>query len=175
MGLFTQVRVIIKTCFHGSISSASVSVRLSTLSSCCDITDLTLCAGCSAAAQLLQPLSEQLHLSLHFLVCVAVAVYRYGRALALSLYSCDPTWAQSGLGRLFLPASGLLAWLCCATSCWDRLQRPRVVQQQLWQLVLMGLVCLLDLSPVLQRLASCSWTSSAAPTLLFLQVPDLSL
>lgn len=61
---------------------------------------LTFRPGCSAAAHLLQSRSEQAHYSLFLLDYVGVAVYQYGCALALCLYSADSAWTQSMLGQV---------------------------------------------------------------------------
>lgn len=58
------------------------------------------CCRYSATAHLLQSHSEQVHYSLFLLEYVGVAVYQYGCALALCLYSSDSTWTQSMLGQV---------------------------------------------------------------------------
>ncbi|XP_027137184.1 membrane progestin receptor beta-like [Larimichthys crocea] len=128
--------------------------------------------SCSAAAHLLQSHSEPAHYSLFFLDYVGVAVYQYGCALALCLYSSDTAWMQSMLGQVFLPAAGLLAWLSCATCCYAKLRyrRPYPLHRKLCQVVPMGVAYLLDISPVAHRLTTCSWSSNAALPLHFLQV-----
>ncbi|XP_059213765.1 membrane progestin receptor beta-like [Centropristis striata] len=128
--------------------------------------------SCSAAAHLLQSHSERAHYSLFLLDYVGVAVYQYGCALALSLYSADPAWTQSMLGQVFLPAAALLAWLSCAACCYAKLRfrRPYPLHRKLCQVLPMGVAYLLDISPVAHRLATHSWTSSAALPLHVLQV-----
>uniref|UniRef100_A0A665WVB1 Progestin and adipoQ receptor family member 8 n=1 Tax=Echeneis naucrates TaxID=173247 RepID=A0A665WVB1_ECHNA len=74
---------------------------------------------CSAAAHLLR--AEQAHYWLFFLDCVGVAIYQYGCALALFLYSSDPTWTQSMLGKIFLPAATVLTWFSCITCYCSKL------------------------------------------------------
>uniref|UniRef100_A0A3B4XV09 Progestin and adipoQ receptor family member 8 n=1 Tax=Seriola lalandi dorsalis TaxID=1841481 RepID=A0A3B4XV09_SERLL len=120
------------------------------------------CACCSAVAHLLQSHSEHAHYSLFFLDYVGVAVYQYGCALALCLYSSD----------IFLPAAALLAWFSCATCCYAKLhfRRPYPLHRKLCQVVPMGVAYLLDISPVAHRLVTYSWTNSTALPLHFLQV-----
>lgn len=55
---------------------------------------------CSAAAHLLQPRSEPAHRSLVLVDRVGVAIYQYGCAVALCLYSVDAAWTQSVLGQV---------------------------------------------------------------------------
>ncbi|XP_035483648.2 membrane progestin receptor beta-like isoform X2 [Scophthalmus maximus] len=128
--------------------------------------------SCSAAAHLLQSRSEQAHHSLCLLDYVGVAVYQYGSALALCLYSSDSAWTQSMLGKVFLPAAALLAWLSCITCCYAKInfRRPYPTHRKLCQLVPMGVAYLLVINPVAHRLATCSWTNRSALPLHFLQV-----
>ncbi|XP_063336879.1 membrane progestin receptor beta-like isoform X1 [Pelmatolapia mariae] len=128
--------------------------------------------SCSAAAHLLQSHSEQAHYSLFFLDYVGVAVYQYGCALALCLYSSNTAWRQSMLGQVFLPAAALLAWLSCTACCYAKLRfrRPYPLHRKLCQLIPMGVAYLLDISPVAHRLATHNWTGSPALPLHFLQV-----
>ncbi|XP_047436984.1 membrane progestin receptor beta-like [Mugil cephalus] len=130
--------------------------------------------SCSAAAHLFQSHSEEAHYSLFFLDYVGVAVYQYGAALALGLYSSDSTWTQSIVGQVqvFLPAAAFLAWLSCATCCYAKLHFRRTfpLHRKLCQLVPMAVAYLLDISPVAHRLATHRWSSSPALTLHFLQV-----
>ncbi|XP_074481289.1 membrane progestin receptor beta-like [Sebastes fasciatus] len=129
--------------------------------------------SCSAAAHLLQSHSERSHYSLFFLDYVGVAVYQYGSALALCLYSSDAAWTQSMLGQVFLPAAALLAWFSCAACCYAKLRfrRPYPLRRKLCQVVPMGAAYLLDISPVAHRLAtSPRWTSSSGLQLHFLQM-----
>uniref|UniRef100_A0A3B4XSB6 Progestin and adipoQ receptor family member 8 n=1 Tax=Seriola lalandi dorsalis TaxID=1841481 RepID=A0A3B4XSB6_SERLL len=112
--------------------------------------------SCSAVAHLLQSHSEHAHYSLFFLDYVGVAVYQYGCALALCLYSSDAAWTQSMLGQIFLPAAALLAWFSCATCCYAKLhfRRPYPLHRKLCQVVPMGVAYLLDISPVAHRLVT---------------------
>uniref|UniRef100_A0A8D0D2G0 Progestin and adipoQ receptor family member 8 n=1 Tax=Sander lucioperca TaxID=283035 RepID=A0A8D0D2G0_SANLU len=112
--------------------------------------------SCSAAAHLLQSHSETAHYSLFFLDYVGVAIYQYGCALALCLYSSDTTWTQSMLGQVFLPAAALLAWLSCTACCYAKLRfrRPYPLHRKLCQVLPMGVAYLLDISPVAHRLAT---------------------
>lgn len=70
------------------------------MASCLCPPDECCVACCSAAAHLLQSHSERSHYSLFFLDYVGVAVYQYGSALALCLYSSDAAWTQSMLGQV---------------------------------------------------------------------------
>ncbi|XP_070821852.1 membrane progestin receptor beta-like [Chaetodon trifascialis] len=128
--------------------------------------------SCSAAAHLLQSHSEQAHYSLFFLDYVGVAVYQYGCALALCVYSSSTAWTQSMLGQVFLPAAALLAWLSCTACCYAKLRfrRPYPLHRKLCQVLPMAVAYLLDISPVAHRLSTCSWTSNFALPLHFLQV-----
>uniref|UniRef100_A0A674PBA0 Progestin and adipoQ receptor family member 8 n=1 Tax=Takifugu rubripes TaxID=31033 RepID=A0A674PBA0_TAKRU len=72
--------------------------------------------SCSAAAHRLQPRSEPARRSLVLVDRVGVAIYQYGCAVALCLYSVDTAWTQSMLGQVYLPAAALLAW-CSGTIC----------------------------------------------------------
>lgn len=51
-------------------------------------------------AHLLQSRSELAHRSLFLVDRVGVAIYQYGRAVALCLYSADAAWTQSMLGQV---------------------------------------------------------------------------
>ncbi|XP_045889575.1 membrane progestin receptor beta-like [Micropterus dolomieu] len=128
--------------------------------------------SCSATAHLLQSRSEQAHYSLFFLDYVGVAVYQYGCALALCLYSSDSAWTQSMLGQVFLPAAALLAWFSCAACCYAKLRfrRPYPLHRKLCQVVPMGVAYLLDISPIAHRLITGSWASNSALPLHCLQV-----
>ncbi|XP_068596732.1 membrane progestin receptor beta-like [Brachionichthys hirsutus] len=128
--------------------------------------------SCSAGAHLLQSHSDPAHHSLVFLDCVGVAVYQYGCALALCVYTPDSTWKQSMLGQVFLPAAAVLAWLSSATCCWVELHfhQQHPLHRKLCQVMPMGAAYLLNISPVAHRLATCSWPSGAALPLHVLQV-----
>nr|XP_029137506.1 membrane progestin receptor beta-like [Labrus bergylta] len=132
---------------------------------------VTYCC-CSAVAHLLQSHSEEAHYSVFFLDYVGMAVYQYGCALALFLYSSDIDWSQSMLGQVFLPAAALLAWFSCTTGCYAKLRfrRPYPLHRKLCQVVPLGVAYLLDISPVADRLLTHRWTSNPALPLHFLQV-----
>uniref|UniRef100_A0A3Q3GAF2 Progestin and adipoQ receptor family member 8 n=1 Tax=Labrus bergylta TaxID=56723 RepID=A0A3Q3GAF2_9LABR len=125
-----------------------------------------------AVAHLLQSHSEEAHYSVFFLDYVGMAVYQYGCALALFLYSSDIDWSQSMLGQVFLPAAALLAWFSCTTGCYAKLRfrRPYPLHRKLCQVVPLGVAYLLDISPVADRLLTHRWTSNPALPLHFLQV-----
>uniref|UniRef100_A0A3Q3GBM2 Progestin and adipoQ receptor family member 8 n=1 Tax=Labrus bergylta TaxID=56723 RepID=A0A3Q3GBM2_9LABR len=116
--------------------------------------------------------SEEAHYSVFFLDYVGMAVYQYGCALALFLYSSDIDWSQSMLGQVFLPAAALLAWFSCTTGCYAKLRfrRPYPLHRKLCQVVPLGVAYLLDISPVADRLLTHRWTSNPALPLHFLQV-----
>uniref|UniRef100_A0A3Q3GEF8 Progestin and adipoQ receptor family member 8 n=1 Tax=Labrus bergylta TaxID=56723 RepID=A0A3Q3GEF8_9LABR len=130
-----------------------------------------------AVAHLLQSHSEEAHYSVFFLDYVGMAVYQYGCALALFLYSSDIDWSQSMLGQVFLPAAALLAWFSCTTGCYAKLRfrRPYPLHRKLCQVVPLGVAYLLDISPVADRLLTHRWTSNPALPLHFLQVVTLFL
>ncbi|XP_041646205.1 membrane progestin receptor beta-like [Cheilinus undulatus] len=128
--------------------------------------------SCSAAAHLFQSHSEEAHYSLFFLDYVGMAVYQYGCALALYLYSSDINWTQSMLGQVFLPAAALLAWFSCTTCCYAKLhfRRPYPLCRRLCQVVPLGVAYLVDISPVAHRLITQRWTSNPALPLHVLQM-----
>ncbi|KAM7015979.1 membrane progestin receptor beta-like [Tautogolabrus adspersus] len=128
--------------------------------------------SCSAVAHLLQSHSEEAHYSVFFLDYVGMAVYQYGCALALFIYSSDIDWTQSTLGQVFLPAAALLAWFSCTTCCYAKLcfRRPYPLHRKLCQVVPLGVAYLLDISPVADRLLTHRWTSNPALPLHFLQM-----
>lgn len=119
----------------------------------------------SAAAHLLQSHSERAHYFFFFLDYVGVAVYQYGVSLGHYFYTSQPAWKQSYLGLLFLPGAAFFAWLSCAGCCFAkyRYRRPYPWQRKVCQLIPTSLAYLLDISPVVHRLATTapwSWESS---------------
>ncbi|CAB1448826.1 unnamed protein product, partial [Pleuronectes platessa] len=126
--------------------------------------------SCSAAVRLLH--SERTHHSLFFLEHVGVAVYQYGCALALCLYSSDTAWTQSMLGQIFLPVVAVVVWLSCIICCYAdlHLHRPYLGHRRICQVVPRGVAFLLVLSPVAHRLASHNWANPSTLPLHFLQV-----
>ncbi|XP_078115006.1 membrane progestin receptor beta-like [Sander vitreus] len=163
------LRFTVFTALHGGVLGFSVDV--SSLPLVLYAFSAVTYLSCSAAAHLLQSHSETAHYSLFFLDYVGVAVYQYGCALALCLYSSDTAWTQSMLGQVFLPAAALLAWLSCTACCYAKLRfrRPYPLRRKLCQVLPMGVAYLLDISPVAHRLATHSWSSSPALPLHFLQ------
>ncbi|XP_069386672.1 membrane progestin receptor beta-like [Paralichthys olivaceus] len=131
--------------------------------------------SCSAAVHLLR--SEQTHHSLFYLEYVGVAVYQYGCALALCLYSSDTAWTQSMLGQIFLPVAAVASWLSCVVCCYAELHfhRPYPRLRRICQVVPMGVAYLLVINPVTHHLASHSWMNTSTPHLHFLQVALLLL
>ncbi|XP_034437271.1 LOW QUALITY PROTEIN: membrane progestin receptor beta-like [Hippoglossus hippoglossus] len=111
-------------------------------------------------------------LALFFLEHVGVAVYQYGCALALCLYSSDTGWTQSMLGQIFLPVVAVVVWLSCIICCYTDLHfhRPYLWHRRICQVVPMGVAYLLVISPVTHRLASHNWTNTSTLPLHFLQV-----
>lgn len=81
------------------------------------------------------------------------------------------------MSQVFLPAAALLAWLSCASCCFAKLRfrRPYPPHRKLCQVLPMGVAYLLDISPVVHRLYTCSWSSNSALPLHFLQVAPLSI
>ncbi|KAM8893453.1 membrane progestin receptor beta-like [Spinachia spinachia] len=126
--------------------------------------------SCSAAADLLESHAELGHRCLFLMDHVGGAVYQYGCALALSLYSGDSAWTQGMLGQAFLPAAALLAWSSCTACCYAKLRpcRLQTLSRRLCLVVPMGGAYLLDIGPVVHRLANHSWTRGSP--LHFLQV-----
>ncbi|XP_062248616.1 membrane progestin receptor beta-like [Platichthys flesus] len=122
--------------------------------------------SCSAAVRLLH--SEHTHHSLFFLEHVGVAVYQYGCALALCLYSSDTAWTQSMLGQIFLPVVAVVVYICCYADL--HLHRPYPWHRRICQVVPRGVAYLLVISPVTQRLASHNWANTSTLPLHFLQV-----
>uniref|UniRef100_A0A668A9J5 Progestin and adipoQ receptor family member 8 n=1 Tax=Myripristis murdjan TaxID=586833 RepID=A0A668A9J5_9TELE len=138
-----------------SLDAASLPLLLYVLSA---LTYLS----CSAAAHLLQAHSELAHYSLFFLDYVGVAIYQYGCALALSVYSAEPAWTLA-VGQVFLPAAAILSWLSCTSCCVAKLcfRRPYPLCRKLCQVVPLGVAYLLDVSPLAHRLATTAWTGSS--------------
>ncbi|KAM6943314.1 membrane progestin receptor beta-like [Xenentodon cancila] len=126
----------------------------------------------STAAHLLQSHSESVHFSLFFLDYVGVAIGQYGCAIGMCIYSADAAWTQSMLGQIYLPAAALLSWFSCTACCYAKIhfQQPNPLRWKLYQLILMGIAYLLDISPVLHRLFTHSWKSCPALMLHLLQV-----
>uniref|UniRef100_A0A668AAR3 Progestin and adipoQ receptor family member 8 n=1 Tax=Myripristis murdjan TaxID=586833 RepID=A0A668AAR3_9TELE len=115
---------------------------------------------CSAAAHLLQAHSELAHYSLFFLDYVGVAIYQYGCALALSVYSAEPAWTL-----VFLPAAAILSWLSCTSCCVAKLcfRRPYPLCRKLCQVVPLGVAYLLDVSPLLHPARPAGGASGTPP------------
>lgn len=100
---------------------------------------------------------------------------RFLSLLSLSMSRCpDEVFGF----QVFLPAAALLAWFSCTTCCYAKLhfRRQYPLHRKLCQLIPMGAAYLLDISPIVQRLATHSWaslTSRPALVLHFLQVVPL--
>ncbi|CAJ1049954.1 membrane progestin receptor beta-like [Xyrichtys novacula] len=170
--LLAAVCVVMRFTVFTVLRGGGFSVDVSSLPLVLYVFSAVAYLSCSAVAHLLQSRSEEAHYSLFFLDYVGVAVYQYGCALALSLYSSDITWTQSMLGQVFLPAAAFLAWLSCAACCYAKLRfrRPYPLYRKLLQVAPLSVAYLLDMSPVAQRLIYNRWTSNPALQLHFLQV-----
>uniref|UniRef100_A0AAV2LLV2 Uncharacterized protein n=1 Tax=Knipowitschia caucasica TaxID=637954 RepID=A0AAV2LLV2_KNICA len=120
--------------------------------------------GSSAAFLLLHPHSRPLRSALSLLDSVGRGLHLAGPALALSVYSSDTHWRDSAVGQLYLPTASVLSWLCCAAGCCVEVSRP--CAQLFPRRLLLGgsvaLAFLLGITPMAQRLYTCSWTSSPA-------------
>lgn len=114
----------------------------------------------SVAAHLLQSHSEHAHYFFFFLDYVGVAVYQYGCSLGHYFYTSEPAWRESCVGLLFLPGAAFFGWLSCAGCCFAkyRYRRPYPWQRKICQVIPTGLAYLLDISPVVHRLFTVSWT-----------------
>ncbi|KAM4632678.1 membrane progestin receptor beta [Polymixia lowei] len=126
----------------------------------------------SVAAHLLQSHSELSHYSLFFLDYVGVAVYQYGCALGHYFYSSEPAWRESGIGPLYLPGAAFLGWLSCASCCFakSQYQRPYPLRRKIYQIIPASLAYVLDISPVVHRLATVPWAQEPALPFHALQV-----
>lgn len=121
--------------------------------------------ACSVAAHLLQSHSEQAHYSFFFLDYVGVAIYQYGCALGHYFYCAESEWRDTvGLGTIFLPGAGLLAWLSCACCCFAKAhyRRPYPLRRKVCQLIPTSLAYFLDISPVVHRLVTGDWERDTA-------------
>lgn len=121
----------------------------------------------SVAAHLLQSRSEHAHYFFFFLDYVGVAVYQYGCSLGHYFYTSESAWRESCIGLLFLPGAAFFGWLSCAGCCFAkyRYRRPYPLRRKICQLIPTTLAYMLDISPVVHRLATASWTQE--PSLLF--------
>ncbi|TKS75842.1 Membrane progestin receptor beta [Collichthys lucidus] len=114
----------------------------------------------SVAAHLMQSHSERAHYFFFFIDYVGVASYQYGCSLGHYFYASEPAWRESGIGLLFLPGAALFGWLSCAGCCFAkaRYRRPYPLQRKICQLIPTTLAYLLDISPIVHRLFTVSWT-----------------
>ncbi|XP_024146377.1 membrane progestin receptor beta [Oryzias melastigma] len=130
----------------------------------------------SVAAHLLQSHSVRAHYFFFFLDYVGVAVYQYGCSLGHYFYTSEPAW-RDRIGRLFLPGAALFAWLSCAGCCFAKYKyrRPYPVQRKICQLIPTGVAYVLDISPVVHRLLTTSWTQESSLTFHTLQIASFLL
>lgn len=121
----------------------------------------------SVVAHLLHSHCEHSHYFFFFLDYVGVACYQYGSSLGHYFYSSEVSWRESVVGRVFLPGSALFAWLSCLGCCiaMFRYKRPYPKRRKACQLFPATAAYLLDISPVVHRLVSTSW--SLEPSLPF--------
>ncbi|KAM4521438.1 membrane progestin receptor beta [Odontesthes bonariensis] len=117
----------------------------------------------SVAAHLLQSHSEHAHYFFFFMDYVGVAVYQYGCSLGHYFYASEPAWRES-IGLLFLPGGALFGWLSCAGCCFakSRYRRPYPLQRKICQLIPTSIAYVLDISPIVHRLLTVSWTQEAS-------------
>ncbi|XP_072906398.1 membrane progestin receptor beta [Hemitrygon akajei] len=118
--------------------------------------------SCSVLAHLFQSKSELAHYSFYFLDYVGVGAYQYGSALAHYYYCAELDWLRV-MRPFFLPAAALLGWLSCLGCCLSKMhfRRPYPTRRKLCQLVPACLAYVLDISPVVHRLAGC-WAAGCA-------------
>ncbi|XP_034436097.1 membrane progestin receptor beta isoform X2 [Hippoglossus hippoglossus] len=118
------------------------------------------CLFCSATAHLLQSHSEHAHYLFFCIDYVGIAVYQYGCSLGHYFYASETTWRESCVGQLFLPGAAFCAWLFCACCCFAkfRYRRPYPLQRKIYQVIPATLAYLLDISPVVHRLLTVTWT-----------------
>uniref|UniRef100_A0A8C5EHD3 Membrane progestin receptor beta-like n=1 Tax=Gouania willdenowi TaxID=441366 RepID=A0A8C5EHD3_GOUWI len=128
--------------------------------------------SCSAAANVLHCRSEEMHYFLFFLHSVSAAVYQYGCALALSLYSVDAIWTQSMLGQVYLPLTAILSWISCALCCYTKLtlRSKFAIHRRICRLFPMGVAFLVIMGPFVRRLTIYRWSNGPALMLHFFQV-----
>ncbi|XP_038673476.1 membrane progestin receptor beta [Scyliorhinus canicula] len=112
--------------------------------------------SCSVLAHLFQSKSELAHYSFYFLDYVGVGAYQYGSALAHYYYCTQPEWYQL-VHHFFLPTAALLGWLSCMGCCFSKIhfQRPYPISRKVCQVAPAFLAYVLDISPIVHRIASC--------------------
>ncbi|XP_063771182.1 membrane progestin receptor beta [Pseudophryne corroboree] len=112
---------------------------------------------CSILAHLLQSKSELAHYTFYFMDYVGVSVYQYGSSLAHYYYSSDQDWYEKAW-PFFLPGAAFLGWMSCIGCCYAkyRYNRPYPVMRKICQVVPSGLAYILDISPVVHRIAACN-------------------
>ncbi|GCC21498.1 hypothetical protein chiPu_0019970 [Chiloscyllium punctatum] len=112
--------------------------------------------SCSVLAHLFQSKSELAHYSFYFLDYVGVGAYQYGSALAHYYYCMEPEWHQV-IHPFFLPIAAILGWLSCLGCCFSKVhfQRPYPITRKVCQMVPAFLAYLLDISPIVHRIATC--------------------
>ncbi|KAF7663797.1 hypothetical protein LDENG_00200250 [Lucifuga dentata] len=131
----------------------------------------------SVTAHLLQSHSELAHYFFFFMDYVGVAVYQYGSALGLYFYSSEPVWRESFVGLLFLPGAAFFGWLSCAGCCFAKshYKRPYPLRRKICQLIPTSLAYVLDISPVVHRLLTVSWSQEPSLPFHALQIASFLL
>uniref|UniRef100_A0A3Q3LLS0 Progestin and adipoQ receptor family member VIII n=1 Tax=Mastacembelus armatus TaxID=205130 RepID=A0A3Q3LLS0_9TELE len=131
----------------------------------------------SVTAHLLQSHSEHAHYFFFFMDYVGVALYQYGCSLGHYFYTSEPAWRESSISLLFLPRAAFFGWLSCAGCCFAkfRYQRPYPLQRKICQLIPTTLAYLLDISPVIHRLFTVSWTHEPSQLFHALQIASFLL
>ncbi|CAJ1077210.1 membrane progestin receptor beta-like [Xyrichtys novacula] len=131
----------------------------------------------SVAAHLLQSHSEHAHYLFFFLDYVGVAVYQYGCSLGHYFYTSESAWRDSFVGALFLPGALFFGWFSCAGCCFAkyRYRRPYPLGRKICQVIPTALAYLLDISPVVHRLVTASWTQEPSLPFHALQIASFLL
>uniref|UniRef100_A0A8C5DU35 Membrane progestin receptor beta-like n=1 Tax=Gouania willdenowi TaxID=441366 RepID=A0A8C5DU35_GOUWI len=155
------------------LAALALLLRFTGTISCCHVYIIkSFLASCSAAANVLHCRSEEMHYFLFFLHSVSAAVYQYGCALALSLYSVDAIWTQSMLGQVYLPLTAILSWLSCALCCYTKLtlRSKFAIHRRICRLFPMGVAFLVIMGPFVRRLTIYRWSNGPALMLFLHQV-----
>lgn len=131
----------------------------------------------STVAHLLQSHSEQAHYFVFFLDYVGVAIYQYGASLGHYFYSSEASWRESFVGLLFLPGAAFFGWMSCVGCCVAKVkyQRPYPLQRKICQLIPNSIAYMLDISPIVHRLLTISWTQEPSLPFHALQIVSFLL
>uniref|UniRef100_UPI00398EE49F membrane progestin receptor beta n=1 Tax=Pristiophorus japonicus TaxID=55135 RepID=UPI00398EE49F len=154
--------LVLLTRFRAFLATASPFPTVYGLPLCVFIVACVTYLSCSVLAHLFQSRSELAHYSFYFLDYVGVGAYQYGSALAHYYYCTDPGWYQL-VRPYFLPAAALLGWLSCMGCCFSKMhyQRPYPFRRKVCQVVPSFLAYVLDISPIVHRIATC-WSAGCA-------------